>query len=845
MKVSLNWIKEFTTVNIPVDELVRKIGAQLGAVEETVDLEKKYQGIVITKVVSCAPHPNADKLQVCTIDDGGITPDVKRDKNGHVQVVCGAPNVAAGMLVAWLPPGATVPSSYGKDPFVLESREIRGVVSNGMLASASELALSDDHSGILELDSGGAKPGDDFAQLYKLDDHIIDIENKMFTHRPDLFGILGIAREIAGIQHRPFKSPDWHVEKPKFLSAEPKVGQLRLMGERPEQVPRFMAAVLTDVEIKPSPIWLQSWLSRTGIRPINNVVDITNYVMYLTAQPLHAFDYEKVKAASGADGVVIGPRLAKKGEKLKLLSGKEIELDEQDIVIATDKNAVALAGVMGGTDTEVDENTRSIILECANFDMYAVRRTAMRHGLFTDAVTRFTKGQSPLQNDRVMKFAIELLKDIAGAEEQLVLDTDNHGVLRPAVAVHVTDDFINARLGLTLSVKEMAHLLENVEFEVAINGPTLVVTPPFWRTDIEIREDMVEEIGRLYGYDNLPLELPKRDLTPPPKNPMIELKDNMRSTLSSAGANELLTYSFVHGNLLEKTGQNKGQAFQLSNALSPDLQYYRLSMTPSLLDKVHPNIKAGYGEFAIYEIGTVHNRAEKDDEGLPKEFDRLAVVFTADEKVAKAKYTGAAYYEAQRYLTLLFDKLGIGRHSLAPGLPEGGDLIDALASPYDTTRSATVKIGLSDSKKVTIGIIGEFKPAVQKALKLPYYSAGFELDISAISIARSRAKESTYKELSKFPKTEQDISLKVPADLAYSDLLSHINKVVDEIKPRETVTDITPVDIYQNESDTKHKHITLRLSIVSYERTLTDKEVNSLLEETAQAAKKKFGAARL
>ena len=212
MKVSLNWMKWYggQGLDTPVDELVERIGTQLGAVEGVEDLGKKYQGVVVARVVTCEDHPNADRLHVCTIDDGGITPDVKRDENGHVQVVCGAPNVREGLMVAWLPPGSTVPESVGKELFVLEARELRGVVSNGMLASPKELALGDNHEGILEIDEPDVKPGDDFAKVYGLDDYIIDIENKMFTHRPDCFGQLGVAREVAGIQGKAFKSPDWY-----------------------------------------------------------------------------------------------------------------------------------------------------------------------------------------------------------------------------------------------------------------------------------------------------------------------------------------------------------------------------------------------------------------------------------------------------------------------------------------------------------------------------------------------------------------------------------------------------------------------------------------------------------
>ena len=406
MKISLNWVKEYAAIKVPQDELIAKIGAQLGEIEEIVELSDKYKGIVLAKVVTCEKHPNADKLSICTIDDGGKTKGVKRNGDGLIEIVCGAPNVRAGLLVAWLPPGTVVPVTYDKDPFTLEAREIRGKISNGMLASASELAISEDHSGILELNPHDGKPGDDFANAYFLNDTVVDVENKMFTHRPDCFGILGVAREIAGIQHLPFKSPDWYLDSPK-LSAS-KTLPLDVRVEDTKLVPRFMAVAMNVSNQKNGAIWMQTYLSRVGIRPISPIVDITNYVMHLTGQPLHAYDYDKVKALSNTTPTLIA-RQAKQGEKLALLNGKMMEFDAPTILIAADEAAVGVGGVMGGADTEVDENTTSIIIEAASFDMYNIRRTSMKYGLFTDAVTRFNKGQSPEQTDRALAFAVRLI----------------------------------------------------------------------------------------------------------------------------------------------------------------------------------------------------------------------------------------------------------------------------------------------------------------------------------------------------------------------------------------------------------------------------------------------------
>lgn len=863
MKISLNWIKEFTEVNLTVDRLVEKIGAQLGAVEEVIALGKKYRGIVIAKVVSCENHPNADKLKVCTIDDNGKTPAVKRDKEGLVQVVCGAPNVKAGMLVAWLPPGASVPATYDKEPLKLEAREIRGVISYGMLASGHELSINDDHDGILELSMAtkvykkdikidindhvaalsnivltpSLKPGDDFSSVYKMDDYILDIENKMFTHRPDCFGIIGVAREIAGITGQKFVSPKWYIGAKTSGEHDKDKHLLEIINELPKLVPRFMAQVIEDVKVGPSPLQVQTYLSRLGIRPINNIVDATNYLMVLTGQPMHAYDYDKVKTKSRQQKVKIVIRHPKKGETIELLGGKVINPRTDAIMIATDKEPIGIGGVMGGAGTEVDANTKNIILECANFDMYSIRRTAMEHGLFTDAVTRFTKGQSPLQCGRVLAGAVDqILCNAGGLPARSIYDIKND--IRPLVAVHVTSDFINARLGFDLSIKDMAKLLENVEFTVTINGPTLVVTPPFWRTDIEIPEDVVEEIGRLYGYDHLPLELPKRSVEPARKDALVELKRYVRDTLSASGANEVLTYSFVHGNLIEKVGQDRTKAFQLSNALSPDLQFYRLSLTPSLLEKVHPNIKSGHDQFAIYEIGRRHQKGSMDKNDLPVESETLALVFAASNRIAAKQYSGSPIYQAKAYLMQMLWPVADSIRIIKLNDYTGKKIEhDEWLKPYDRERSGLIVLG-----NEVIGVVGEFPQSVTKQLKLPDFCAGFEVSTGSLTGKISSRK---YVPLSRYPSVDQDISLRVPSHVNYGELLTLLDKIVGDLKPQHSYAVLQPLDIYKRAEDTEHKQITLRLTIKSYQKTLTDTEVNNMLDEAAKKAEDVFKAKRI
>jgi phenylalanyl-tRNA synthetase beta chain len=830
MKLSLNWIKQYTTVDLSVDELVRKIGAQLGEVDGVENLGPKYEKAVVVKVVSCDGHPNADRLHVCTIDDGGITPDVNRLENGLVQVVCGAPNVKAGVTVVWLPPGATVPESYGKDPIVLEARELRGVVSNGMLASPKELALGESHEGLLLLDD--KQPGTMFAEAYGLNDTIIDIENKMFTHRPDLFGELGLAREIAGITGRQFESPDWYSSVHDAGLDRGETLPFEVRNELLGLVPRFMAVALRDITIEPSPVWLQSYLSRMGIRPINNVVDITNYIMLLTAQPLHAYDYDKVASLTDQDGAVLSARNPRDSERLTLLSGKVIDPRQDAIMIATDRQLIGAAGVMGGADTEVDENTKNIILEVATFDMYSVRRTSMAHGLFTDAVTRFNKGQSPLQNLHVMPYALRLLGELAGAKQASDIIDANQLEGREWVhpPVPVTTDFVNARLGLSLSADQMKTLLQNVEFDIDVADDMLTVTSPFWRTDIETREDIVEEIGRLHGFDTLPAELPFRTTAPVSRDELLALKSTIREILCKAGANELLTYSFVHGDLLRKVGQNPQQAFSLTNALSPELQFYRLSLLPSLLDKVHMNIKAGYDTFALFEMGKSHQTDRYDEDGLPLETESLALTYAA----RKNGDTGTAYYQVRRILDTLADTLGVALEYVpleAHELP--------LDAPFAIGRAADIRLQHSGKK---IGVIGEYSAAVRRALKLPDHSAGFELQFYAL---QSDSVVRTYIPLSRYPKIVQDVTLRMPADTPYADVQDALAKTLEAAKASETRILLQPLSVYRQGTADQYKNVSFRLTISNYQKTMTDAEINNLIEKALQELPESPAATRV
>lgn len=844
MIISVNWLKQFTDIDVSIDELATLIGSRLVEIEAVIDLGARYKDVTIARVVTCEAIPDSDHLSVCKIDDGGKRDGVERDENGYVQVVCGAPNVREGLMVAWLPPGGIVPASAtDKEPFVLGARALRGHMSNGMLASAAELAIGDDHSGIVELghdlkvevcgdetaveqDDNALKAGDSFAEIYELNDYLLDIENKSLTHRPDCFGIVGFAREVAAIQGKQFKTPEW------LTALEPVLGdmvavstkQLTATIDNPELSQRYTAIVLSGAkgDVK-SPFAIQSYLARCGVRPISAVVDTTNYLMLLTGQPLHAFDYNKVVSVGGGQAD-IHVRTGRAGEKLELLDGRTIELAESDIVIAAGETAIGLAGAMGGANTEIDDSTTDIILESATFNLYNLRGTQMRHGIFSEAITRFTKGLPPELAAPVLASAARLIMGATGAERESDI-IDAYPGKREQPQIELTLETINAVLGTDLVADRVLSTLNNVEMDVKAEGTNIVVTPSYWRNDIHIAEDVIEEIGRINGYDSIAVSLPNRDLHATDMSGFDTFAFKLRDILARGGANEVLTYSFVPERLLRSAEQDPVRAFKIVNALSHDLQYYRLSLVPSLLEKVHPNTKAGFDKFALFELNKVHDKQLADDDGLPLEPSHIALVVSDDRKEAAKQ--GAGYYGARVYLDYLGEQLGV-RFSY--------ETVDTFGSnpgngPFEAGRTALVK-----ANDKVVGVIGEFKRSVQKAFKLPQYAAGFELDAAKLYSVAPPHKP--YMPIGRFPGTERDICFKVDQGVSYTALY---RVVQDEIATSNLQTHVEPVDAYQREGDTS-KQITLRVYLTNLTKTIESDEAKALVDRIASVARDRLGA---
>ena len=756
-------------------------------VEGVIDETKKYDNIYIVEVVTAEKIPETH-LTLCQINVG---------EKETVQVVCGAPNVREGMLAVWIKPGAIVPASVHEDsPFVIGKRKMLGKYeSNGMLAGADELDFGDDHSGIVEIDPDMARPGDKLSDIFELNDKILEIENKSLTHRPDTFGIIGFAREVAGILGKSF---DFEYQDTNLKPGNDIKVQIRDDGI----CARYSAVVLEKHgEIKKKYLSIfDTLLSKSGMKPISPIVDVTNYLMLLTGQPLHAFDYDKFVKVGGKEKPEIVVRLARDGEKLVLLDDAEVVLNHDDIVICSGETPVALAGAMGGKSTMVDDTTRNIIIESATFSLYNMRKTQMAHGIFSEAITRFTKGQPPYQCLKVAEAAYQMLED--GYKVAAVADTLKRS--EKQIEVEISTDEINGLLGTEYEDALIKKTLENVGFEVALRtssrtaASSLLVKVPLWRTDIHIKEDIIEEVGRLLGYDNITPVLPLHGT--PGRNESLELKTRVRQTLKSFGANEVLTYSFVSGKLLEKAGVDVKNSYKIVNSISPELQYVRQSIVPSLLEKAYINQKLPVDKFAIFEINKVYQKKDGlDKENVPVERMRLGMV------LAERKTSGTAYYKAKHYAEELFNSLNIPVRFLE--LCTFNSDKEVFALPFEKKRSAVIiyddrtnsSDDICDKKSVIFGVVGEFKNSVRRAFKLGDFLAGIELDFDA---------------LVEFSNATPDIDVRPVVDKR--DLTIETKKSYEEIYDRIfEITDsydnsaiITPLAIYQPE---EIKHISFHL----------------------------------
>ena len=827
MIISVNWLKKFVP-NLPeIGELSKLIGARLVEIEGVENLGEKYEDVIIAKVISAEKVENSDHLNLCKIDDGGARKDIERDENGFVQVVCGAPNVRAGIFVAWLPPESIVPETFGGENFKLGARKLMGNMSNGMIASLRELGLGDEHDGILEVSpevfENGIQAGDSFAEKFELNDFLLEVENKSLTHRPDCFGIVGFAREVAGILGEEFIEPEF-IKGLNFEGVEDRKIDIEI--QNPKICERYTAAIfdVSNILKNPNLTIEKTYILRSGMRPIDEITDLANKIMFETAQPLHTFDLEKLEKLNGSSDIKIVVRNAFEGEELELLDGKKIKMNEKDIVIATGESgkiAIALAGAMGGISTAIDENTSKILVESATFNLYNLRNTQMRHGIFSEAITRFTKGIPQMLSRKVLDLFAEDILAMGGKSLSLVADSDNN--YREQLKISVSNDEINQVLGTNFSNDQIHRTLENVGILTENeNSETFLI--PFWRNDLHIKEDLIEEVGRLNGYDNIALQLPTRTFKAVKKAKIDLLQSEIREILTASGANEILTYSFIHGDLLEKVDQDSQNSYKIVNSISPDLQYYRQTLTPSLLSKVSQNIRAGFGEFAIFEMNKITEKSlGLNEENVPIEQKKLAFVYVNNKGEN-------AFYQAKNYVDFLCKKLGVEVEFSKFNLEKS-----SLSTEFESKRSAVIEIQ-NNGKKITLGVIGEFKKSVQKSLKLPEATSGFELDLNILleNLAGSNVK---IKNFSKFQSVERDISINVDEKREFSEIFNIFENISDKFENVEI--EVLPIDIFKNSDRTKN--ISIRFKITPFEKTLTGEEIHEIVQKIEELAQDNGG----
>ncbi len=812
MKISLNALKKYVDIDIPTEDLLKFIGSRLVEIEGTESLAEKYEGIKIVKVVECEKIPETH-LSLCQIFDG--------EKN--IQVVCGAPNVHEGMLAVWIMPGSIVPETFGNENFRLSVRKLRGYESNGMLSAADELGFAGaDHDGIIEIDPKTAKPGDNFADIFDLDDIILDIENKSLTHRPDCFGLIGFAREIAGILGKQFVEPEflYHetvfpegflIEKDDNLVA--KDSKIKIKIEDENICPRYSCAVLEidDKYLEKGKYFTKDdvFLYKAGMRPVSPIVDLTNILMLETGQPLHAFDYDKFIAIGGKENPEIIVRLAETGEKLQLIDDKTVDLNENDILITSNNTPVALAGAMGGKNTEVDASTKKIILESATFSLYNLRKTQMAHGIFSEAITRFTKGQPASQTFNVLAEAIKRLDGNA-------LDFSDNWMAGPkANVVKITTSDINSLLGTKYSKAEIKKCLENVNFKVEDEEESLKITAPCYRTDIHIKEDIIEEVGRLLGYDNIPQTLPTRNFTEAELNPLLALKSQIRNILSDKmNSHEVLTYSFISQDLLEKVAEDPEDSYKIVNSISPELQCFRQSIVPSLIDKIRENLKAGFSEFSIYEMNQITRKTlGLDNDNVPIMKNHLGFVILGD------------YYSAKTALEKMLDFLKIDRKMLKIETNKNGGYFEPL-------HSAVLTINGKEIAK-----FGEIRTRVLKQFKLETLVSGFEIDLDEI-LDLPKVAERTLN-ISKFPSVTRDLTLKVKKEQNFSELEQNITSTLNQ---EGLIYKIIPVSIYRPENENTTKNVSFHLSFSNPKKTLDAGEISAIIEKITKDLFDNFGA---
>ncbi len=807
MKASLSWLKKYIPIDLAPDELAEKLtmaGLEVEGVENRFDY---FDNIVVSRVEKVEKHPNADKLTCCMVDTGEKT----------VQIVCGAPNVREGLMVPCAKPGAVLPGD-----FKIKKSKLRGEKSEGMLCSAKELKLELDASGIMEL-ANDLTPGTPMVDALGLADYIFEID--LTPNRPDCLNMIGVAREIGA-----FLNPKLKLNYPDFTLSDKNRGDFSITEhaqvtiEDPDLCPRYAGGLLFDVKVGPSPFWLQEKLESVGLTPVNNIVDITNFVLMETGQPLHAFDYDIL-----SEGKIIVKRAGKTID-FKTLDGKSHKLEPDTLMICDAQKPVAIAGVMGGENSEISDNTTKVLVESAYFNPVSIRKTAKKTGINTDASHRFERGADPEGAINALNRAVELISEIAGGTKAKDI-IDEYPLKQAKVTIDINSDVLNRRLGTNLSSDSIKDLLESVEFIVDKKDETnLIVDVPCFRVDVKRAEDLSEEVARLWGYNNIKVSFPKIAARGKKLNPILNLRKKAREIMTGSGFSEAINYDFSSpksvSNLLLEENDERTKVEKILNPISEEMAVLRTSLVPGLLQSMKTNNFQQIDTLKLFEMGNIFLSTQKDS--LPEEREMIAGLWTGDRNNDSI--------HNKKIDCDFFDLKGV-----VQGFLEGLNITNCVykradAKKYPYYIEGYCAIILKDKEQ--IGVIGQIKPVVLKNYNLKQAAFIFEIDIQVL--LNLIPDKITAELLPKFPAIFQDITIivdsNIEAGLASDELELLVNK-------ENLAEQAFLFDVFEGKPLLKgKKSLSFRIVYRSHNKTLKEKKVKAVHSKLCESLIGKLGA---
>ncbi len=808
MYLSLEWLKDFVEIpkNLKPEELGSKLTVHTVEIDGVEKQADKYRKVVVGKIMEIKEHPKADKLQLAVVD-------VKTEK---LNIVCGASNIKVGQMVPVALVGAVLPGNFEIKPAI-----IRGEESFGMMCAEDELGLGEDHSGIMQLDES-AKLGTDLASHLKLDDVVFEVDNKSITNRPDLWSHHGMAREIATFL-KTKRLKDLIILNKEDLNIDTTELDLKVKIEDKSECSRYMAVSVSGIEIEASPKWMQTRLISADIKPINNIVDITNYVMLEIGQPMHAFDAKKIQLKKNKARIVV--RRAKKDEQINSLDGELRELNTDDLIIASDKEVIAIAGLMGGENSEIDEQTKNIILESANFNSSIIRKSSGRMALRTEASQRFEKSLDPNFCEQGLVHAVELIRQLCpnAKVNSKIIDEGNFSYREKEMSLSLS--WLEKFLGQSVDKNKIITILKSLGFNPEINDDTLKVVIPSWRAtkDINIKEDIAEEIARIYGYDNIEAKMPKVSMQAPFKNTERKLEREIRKIMSSSLAmSEVSNYSFVGEEQLKRLGIDDTTYIKLANPITKNHTMLRQTLATNLFANVKKN-QAKFDDIRIFEIGKVYlsvesnlKKSEEDGENLPLQEKRLGILLAAASKQEN-------YLNMKGAISHLAESLSLGKLKFCRR--------EKLYYWSDEKYVTDIKIG-----ETVIGIINKLDTGVARKIGVKKETIIAELYIAELlKIVETRGTV-MYKSLGKYPSMQRDLAFILDESITY-------NSVKEEIENfHEYISEVELFDEYHGDKIGKIKkslafHVTYKT-----EKTLESKEVDKIQDNLIKHFEKKFEA---